>query len=163
MLIRGLFGFKEPFTEFKTENKEELFQILKKTLKEEEKLDIILDTSQKEEIYKKLNKQVIMYKKNNSIENHKVQSEIMLENSKISLEVDIKEKTFELKEILKFSEGKIDLTVKDIQVLLEEYATIISQEKIEYRLAREKQEEEQRIAEEEKLKKKEDFNNFFEM
>lgn len=156
----GLFKLKEPFAKFRTENKEELFQMLKLMLKENSLIDINIRTSQKEDIYKKLNKEIIMSKKHNSIENHKVRSEIMLNDSKLSLVLDTEEKKFELKEVLEYSSGGIELNVKEVQILLEEYATIILKEKVDYRLEKEEDKEEE-LEINKKREEDKEFDNFF--
>lgn len=156
----GLFKLKEPFDKFRTENKEELFQMLKLMLKENGLIDINIRTSQKEDIYKKLNKEIIMSKKHNSIENHKVRSEIMLNDSKLSLVLDTEEKKFELKEVLEYSSGSIELNVKEVQILLEEYAAIILKEKVDYRLEKEEDKEEE-LEINKKREEDKEFDNFF--
>lgn len=155
-----LFGKKELYSQFESNDKEELIKILKENLKKESRLDIDINTDQKEKLYTKLDKKIIM-NKIDSIEHHKYISEMMLNDSKMILQVNFEEKSFTLKEILKFSKGEINLSLKDVQILLDEYALIISKEKIRYKQEMEERkckEDSERIRKEEESK---EFNSFF--
>lgn len=169
------------FEEFKSENENEILKELKEILKNEDSLTIKLSTNIGNDLFKDLgiNETFEVASPMRSVFNYSYTDNKNESNLyPISLLINKKTKAFFIKKSVNTKEITAEISKK----LIESYASIISNRKLQVRLldeeqqklreeenmrriekerkSKEKQEEKKRIAEQERVKKEEDFNNF---